>query len=55
MDGENLDSRVIFRYLTVQKIVENYGAVMRADFTVLVEMVAASDGLDAREETASDG
>ncbi|KDO27920.1 hypothetical protein SPRG_07194 [Saprolegnia parasitica CBS 223.65] len=42
MDGENLDSRVIFRYLTVQKIVENYGAVMRADFTVLVEMVAAS-------------
>ncbi|EQC42791.1 hypothetical protein SDRG_00512 [Saprolegnia diclina VS20] len=42
MDGESLDSRVIFRYLTVQKIVENYGAIMRADFTVLVEMVAAS-------------
>ncbi|OQR82449.1 Voltage-gated Ion Channel (VIC) Superfamily [Achlya hypogyna] len=42
MDGESLDSRVIFRYLTVQKIMENYGPIMHADFTVLVEMVAAS-------------
>ncbi|KAF0694817.1 Aste57867_14341 [Aphanomyces stellatus] len=42
MDGESLDSRVIFRYLTVQKILENYAHLMQRDFTVFVEIAASS-------------
>ncbi|RHX99143.1 hypothetical protein DYB36_011951, partial [Aphanomyces astaci] len=42
MDGESLDNRVIFRYLTVQKILEKHSAAMSPDFAVFVEMAASS-------------
>ncbi|ETV86365.1 hypothetical protein, variant 2 [Aphanomyces astaci] len=41
MDGESLDNRVIFRYLTVQKILEKHSAAMSPDFAVFVEMAAS--------------
>ncbi|KAH9128328.1 hypothetical protein AeMF1_001503 [Aphanomyces euteiches] len=42
MDGESLDSRAIFRYLTVQKILEKHSQTMHVDFAVFVEMTASS-------------
>ncbi|RLO04745.1 hypothetical protein DYB28_001997, partial [Aphanomyces astaci] len=38
----SLDNRVIFRYLTVQKILEKHSAAMSPDFAVFVEMAASS-------------
>ncbi|RHY32202.1 hypothetical protein DYB32_002769 [Aphanomyces invadans] len=43
MDGESLDNRVIFRYLTVQKILEKHSAAMNTEFAVFVEMAALAE------------